>query len=130
MSEECPYVLVVDDEPHLCEVLQTILEKAGYAVETAPDGEVALSMISTREPDVIVLDLILPGIDGRGLCLKIRELSPATRIVYFTGKPEPMSSPQRKQLRREADGFIAKPATTRQILSAVGTALRASSTRG
>lgn len=130
MSEQPHYVLVVDDEPHLRRALQTILEKAGYLVATAPNGEVALSMISTREPDLIVLDLLMPGIDGRGLCQKIRELAPAARVVYFTGKPGAVNSPQRRQLRREADGFIAKPATTRQILSAVGGALQASSTRG
>jgi len=60
--------MVVDDEPRLCDVLRRVLEKAGYRVITALDGETALGPIKENKPDVILLDLLMPGIDGREVC--------------------------------------------------------------
>ncbi len=121
-----PLVLVVDDEPHMCHVLRRILEKEGYRVVTAPDGESALSLVKERKPDVMLLDLMMPGIDGREVCRRVRELSVATQIVYFTARLDSLGPLKLTGLRSEADAFITKPATTKQILSKVNSVLKGS----
>ncbi len=119
-----PLVLVVDDELHLCNVLCRILEKEGYKVITAPDGETALQLTKEEKPDVILLDLLMPGIDGREVCRRVRQFSTVTRVIYFTAKVMPTDPLKMKELRREADAFIAKPATSQQILSKVSGVLQ------
>ncbi len=114
-----PRVLVVDDEPHMCKALRRILEMGGYKVTTAPDGEKALEIIREKKPEVVLLDVVMPGIDGREVCRKIREFSTKTQVIYFTAKVEPINLFKLQELRHEADAFIAKPATSRQILSKV-----------
>ena len=79
MAAERRQVLVVEDEPHLCGGLRRLLELEGYPVFTAGDGETALELAGDRSPDVILLDLVLPGIDGREVGRKVRELSPRTQ---------------------------------------------------
>lgn len=111
-------VLIVDDEVHMCNILYRILEKEGYKVQTAPDGKAALRLVEKLDPDLILLDLMMPGIDGREVCSIVRQLSEKTRVIYFTAKVE--SDPVKlKKLREEADGFIVKPATSKQILAGV-----------
>ena len=117
-------VLVVDDELHLCNVLRRILEKEGYKVITAPDGETALQLIKEKKPDVILLDLLMPGIDGREVCRRVRGLSTATQIIYFTAKVVLTDPLELKELHREADAFITKPANSKQILSKVSGVLQ------
>ncbi len=119
-----PLVLVVDDELHLRNVLRRILKKEGYQVITAADGQAALRLIEEEEPDVILLDILMPGIDGREVCRRVRQFSTATQIIYFTAKVMPTDPLKLKELRREADAFIAKPATSQQILSKVSGVLQ------
>lgn len=111
-----PLILVVDDEPDICYLVQCILEKEGYRVTTAYDGNGALELIQKLKPDMVVLDFLLPDIDGVELCHRIRKVSNC-RIVYFTGRMD------FKLTRQDADGFIDKPANMKQILSVVGDTL-------
>ena len=117
-------VLVVDDELHLCNILRRILEREGYRVITAPDGEAALRLTEEEKPDVILLDLMMPGIDGREVCHRVREFSAATQIIYFTAKVMLTDPLKLKELHHEADAFITKPATSKQILSKVSGVLQ------
>jgi CheY-like chemotaxis protein len=117
-------VLVVDDELHLCNVLRRILEREGYNVITAPDGETALQFTEEEKPDVILLDLMMPGMDGREVCRRVREFSATTQIIYFTAKVMLTDPLELKELHREADAFITKPATSKQILSKVSGVLQ------
>ncbi len=119
MKSSDPLVLVVDDEPHMCNALRRILEKEGYRVRTALNGRTALDLIKEKKPDVILLDILMPGIDGREINRRVRELSPTTKIIYFTAKVKPTDPSMLKELRSEVDAFIAKPATAKQILSKV-----------
>ncbi len=73
-----PQVLIVDDELPMGNVLRRLMEKEGYGVITAPDGETALQFFREEEPDVILLDLIMPGIDGREVCRRVREFHTKT----------------------------------------------------
>ena len=124
MVRGSPLVMVVDDEPRMCDVLRRVLEKEGYRVITALDGETALGLIKENKPDVILLDLLMPGINGREVCHRLRELSTPTRIIYFTAKGKPTDPLELKELHDEADAFIAKPATSKQILSRLSRVLQ------
>jgi len=81
----------------------------------APDGEVAVGLTEEEKPGVILLDIMMPGINAREVCRRVREFSTATQIIYFTAKV--MLTDPLKELHREADAFITKPATSKQILS-------------
>ncbi len=123
MVAKSAHVLVVDDEPHICMAVRRILEKGGHRVTTTTDGRAALQLIQENAPDVILLDLMMPGLDGREVCRRARELCSGVRIVYFTAKADASDPVRSKELREEADGFLIKPATSRQILSKVSSVL-------
>ena len=74
-------ILVVDDEPQICHALQTNLEKRNYDVTTAASGEEALEAIVRQKPDVVIVDLVLPAMDGIELTRRIREQFPVPIIV-------------------------------------------------
>ena len=82
-------ILVVDDEPQIRRSLQVNLESKGYAVETAETGEEAIGAFHNRHPDVIILDLIMPGIDGVDVVRRIRESSTVPIIVLSAMGDEP-----------------------------------------
>ena len=112
-------VLIVDDEPHLRSALHRILTREGYCVRTAPDGETALELCRQKMPDVLLLDVIMPGMDGREVCRRVRESAVATHIIYFTAQTDSDSLPGLRQLRHEVDALITKPCTTKTVLSKV-----------
>ena len=122
MDEKRNEILVVDDEPYMCKGVSRILEREGYSVTTAPNGEAALELIQGNKPDLILLDLMMPGINGREVCRIVRESSPETRIIYFTARVE-TDRQKLKELRNEADAFLSKPATSKQIISRVSSVL-------
>ncbi len=119
-------VLVVDDEPIMCNILKRILTEDGYKVITVSNGKRALELAKEKSPDVILLDLMLPGINGREVCHRVREFSAASRIIYLTAKAAPTNPSELEELRNEADAFIAKPATSKQILSKINSVLQGS----
>lgn len=114
-----PHILIVDDEPHLRNGLRRILEKEGYEVTTAPDGETALKLVRDKKPDVVLLDIMMPGMDGREVCQRIREIDATVQVVYITARAGPNDPVQLKQLRSEAEALITKPATSKRIISTV-----------
>ncbi|MDD5288134.1 MAG: response regulator [Dehalococcoidales bacterium] len=122
MDDNAPLVMVVDDEPTLCSILQRILQKDGYRVITACDGMTALELVKQTKPDLVVLDIMLPGMDGRELSSRIRENTDC-RIIYFTARADLLMAENVKELSREADAFITKPASIKRILSVVGSTL-------
>ncbi len=123
MAKTNPLILIVDDELHMSNVLRRLLEKEGYRVLTSSDGKTALQVTREKSPDLILLDLMMPGMDGREVCRRVRQLSTKTRVIYFTAKAEPDPS-NSKELRSEADAFIPKPATSKKILSTVNKVLK------
>ena len=82
-----PHALVVDDEPRLVRLVSAYLEREGFSVSTAADGEDAIRRAHERPPDVVVLDLMLPGIDGIEVCRRIRTFSDAY-IVMLSARAE------------------------------------------
>lgn len=119
-----PNILIVDDEPHLCEALDRLMSKQGYQVRTAPDGATALKLAQQKEPDVVLLDVMMPGIDGSEVLRQLRQQTKATRVIVFTAWRESAGPPRVTELKRDADAFIAKPASTHKILASVNRVLR------
>jgi DNA-binding response OmpR family regulator len=123
MATRRPIILIVDDEPHLRTGLRRILNKEGYETMTAADGETALKLAEEKKPDIVLLDIIMPGMDGREVCRRLREVATEAQIIYLTAKAEPNGSLHAKYFRGEADAFIAKPATSKRILSKINSVL-------
>ncbi len=118
-------VLVVDDEPRYLKLVRYNLEAAGYEVLTVASGKEALSMVAGTNPDLIILDIRLPGIDGYEVCTRIREFS-ATPIITLTAKGE---EPEKVQgLRLGADDYITKPFGAEELVARVESVLRRSRT--
>ncbi len=114
-------VLVVDDDATVAEVLLTYLERAGYEVEHAADGPTALAAAEQRPPDLVVLDLMLPGIDGLEVCRRLRERGPVP-IVMLTALGE--ESDRVLGLEMGADDYVTKPFSPRELVLRVGSVLR------
>lgn len=89
-SASRPLILVVDDEPIIAQLITDVLTGDGYAVDTAPDGLVALECIGRRAYDLILSDLRMPGLDGLGLYRELEQNRPelARRFVFITGTSE------------------------------------------
>lgn len=119
MGKSDKLIMVVDDEPTVCHILERILSAEGYRVIVAMDGETAFKLFEEHHPDVVLLDLMLPGMNGREICLRIKEASQTTKIIYLSAKAAPADPLELREFKSEADGYIAKPSSRRQILSTI-----------
>lgn len=124
MSEEMHRILVVDDEERIRRLLKMYLEKEGYAIEEAEDGETALRLATTGEFDLILLDVMLPGIDGIEVCTRLRQVK-ATPVIMLTAKGEEMNRVQGFEVG--ADDYVVKPFSPREVIYRVKAILRRSS---
>jgi two-component system response regulator ResD len=116
-------VLVVDDEPTIVEVVGRYLERAGYAAAGAGDGFEALEAAATERPDLVVLDLMLPGIDGIEVMRRLRELAgPPLAVILLTARGE--ESDRLVGLRQGADDYVVKPFSPNELVARVGAVLR------
>ena len=113
--------LVVDDEPPLVKVVSTYLEREGFEVASAGDGERAVALARELDPDVIVLDLMLPGIDGIEACRQIRAFSDAY-IVMLTARVEEVD--RIVGLSTGADDYVTKPFSPGELMARVRAMLR------
>jgi two-component system, OmpR family, alkaline phosphatase synthesis response regulator PhoP len=114
-------VLVVDDEPKIVEVVGDYLRSAGFSVTTAADGEKAVALAQARPPDVVVLDLGLPGLDGLDVARELRRASPLP-IVMLTARGE--ETDRVVGLELGADDYVVKPFSPRELLARVRAVLR------
>jgi two-component system response regulator ResD len=114
-------ILVVDDEPTVREVVQQYLEREGYRVQAAEDGPTALAAFSAGIPDLIVLDLMLPGVDGLEECRQVRA-NGATPIIMLTAKGH--ESDRIVGLELGADDYVVKPFSPRELVARVRSVLR------
>ena len=123
MSQHNETILLIDDEQYIRELLQYNLEKEGYETETAYDGEEALVKVKSFSPDLILLDLMLPKIDGFQVCRKVREHHNMP-ILMLTAKEEEVDKVL--GLEMGADDYITKPFGMRELLARVKANLRRS----
>jgi two-component system response regulator RegX3 len=114
-------VLVVEDEQGLREPLVYLLEKEGYEVIEAADGNAALEAFSSQDPDLILLDLMLPGISGNEVCMKIRQTSNVP-VIMLTAKDSEIDKVVGLEIG--ADDYVTKPYSTRELLARMKAVLR------
>ncbi len=114
-------VLVVEDERDLAVMIRTYLERAGYAVELAHTGPSGLELARTADPDVVVLDLGLPGLDGIEVCRRLREVSDCY-VLMVTARTDEVDTIV--GLSVGADDYITKPFSLRELVARVHTVLR------
>ena len=114
-------ILVVDDEPQIRRSLQVNLESKNYAVVTAASGDEALEEMDRRKPDVVIVDLVLPSIDGIEVTRRIREQSPVPIIVLSAIGDERKKV---EALESGADDYVTKPFGMEELLARVRSALR------
>ncbi len=117
-------ILLIEDDSDISELVQYNLKREGYKIHTAMDGDNGLSQAIALEPDLIVLDLMLPGLDGLSVCRQIRS-HPATRetpIVMLTAKGE--ESDVVIGLEMGADDYVTKPFSPKELLARVRAVLR------
>jgi DNA-binding response OmpR family regulator len=114
-------VLVVDDEVNLVELVQGYLEREGYRVLTAGDGHTALDLVRDERPDLVVLDLMLPGLDGLEVCRRLRQFSDAY-VLMLTARAEEIDKVL--GLSVGADDYLTKPFSPRELVARVKAMLR------
>jgi DNA-binding response OmpR family regulator len=115
-------VLIVEDNPDLAFGLRTTLEIEGYAVSVAEDGAQGVEQARTRRPDVIILDLMLPGMDGYRVLRTLRESGIETPVLILTAKVE--EADKVLGFRLGADDYVTKPFGRLELLARVGALLR------
>jgi len=119
------HILAVDDDPQIQKLIRENLQVRGYAVQVAPDGEKALDIFKAQEFDLILLDLILPGISGIDVCLWIRQRSDVPIIVLSAREDEELKV---KALDSGADDYVTKPFSQADLMARVRAVLRRSKT--
>ena len=114
-------VLVVEDDRNIRELLQLYLEKEGYAVTIAADGEQGLEKYRAIRPDLVLLDIMMPGLDGWAVCRAIRADS-QTPVIMLTAKSE--TDDKVAGLKNGADDYITKPFEMKEVLARIEAVLR------
>ena len=117
-------ILIVDDDQNICELLRLYLQKDGFETVVAGDGDAALTMLQTEKPDLILLDIMLPKMDGWQVCREIRKTS-SVPIIMLTAKSETFDKVLGLELG--ADDYVAKPFDTKEVVARVKAVLRRSS---
>ncbi|MEM7749553.1 MAG: response regulator [Pseudomonadota bacterium] len=109
-------VLIVDDESYIVTSLSYVMKNAGFEVDSAGDGEEALEKVKSKAPDLVILDIMMPKLDGFEVCKQIRANPDwnSVRIIMLTAKGR--DSEREKGLELGADDYLTKPFSTRDIL--------------
>jgi DNA-binding response OmpR family regulator len=121
MTTMAETILVVDDEARIVKLVRDYLERAGFHVLIARDGEAAMQLARWEQPDLIVLDLMLPGIDGLDVCRRLRQES-AVPIIMLTARVE--EADRIVGLELGADDYVTKPFSPGELVARVRATLR------
>jgi two-component system OmpR family response regulator len=113
-------ILVVDDEPDLVTILTKYFTDAGYTVDAASHGGDALIAVSQYQPDVVVLDVMMEGLDGVQVLQRIRSLDPAIRVIMITGSNDASLKPTTMSMG--AFAYVSKPVSLQHLHDAVSAA--------
>ena len=116
-------VLVVDDVPENVRLLSAVLSSRGYEIATAPDGVAALQAVETREPDLVLLDVMMPGLDGYEVCRRLRE-NDHTAVLPVIMVTSSVDEEKTRAIAAGADDFIPKPFNHDELLTRVRSLLR------
>jgi DNA-binding response OmpR family regulator len=115
-------VLVVDDDPRVSDVVRRYLERDGFTVGLAADGPAALRAFGQDKPDLVVLDLMLPGLDGLEVCRRMRAVAPDLPVIMLTALGE--ESDRVLGLEIGADDYVTKPFSPRELVLRIRSVLR------
>jgi two-component system KDP operon response regulator KdpE len=121
MTNKEAQILVIDDEPHILRALRTILTAKKFQVTTAANGAEGLAMVAANPPDIVILDLSLPDMDGLQVCANIREWSSVPIIILSVRDSE---HDKVAALDRGADDYLTKPFGIEELLARIRVALR------
>ncbi len=121
-------VLLVDDEQHIVDVVVYILETNAFEVVTALDGDTGLSLFKAKQPDLVILDLTLPGIPGLDLFREMRSIRPDVPVIMLTSRSEEIDRVLGLELG--ADDYVTKPFSTRELAARVKSVLRRTERNG
>jgi len=116
-------ILIVDDDTNICELLRLYIAKEGFEASIANDGETALKMFDSISPDLILLDIMLPGLDGWQVCRELRKKS-SVPIIMLTAKGEVFDKVLGLELG--ADDYVVKPFETKEVVARINAVLRRS----
>lgn len=125
-----PEVLVVDDEPNILLSLEFLMQQAGYSVVTAADAEQASRLIEANRPDLVLLDISLPGMSGFDLLEQLRQTDPTRDLPVIMLTAHGREVEKEKGLALGANDYITKPFSTRDLVSRVATLLADHSSEG
>ncbi len=120
-------VLVIDDDPTVSDVVRRYLERADYAVTLVGDGVTALNEYARQRPDLVILDLMLPGLDGLEVCRRLRLQADSAPIIMLTALGE--ETDRIAGLQMGADDYVTKPFSPRELVLRVQSVLRRSQPR-
>lgn len=123
MAQDKLTIMVVDDDPNIAQLIKLLLEKEGYAVVTAARGDEALEQFRKNPPSLLLLDVMLPGMDGWQVCRAIRQTS-TIPIIMLTAKDETFDKVLGLELG--ADDYVTKPFENKELLARVKAVLRRS----
>ena len=115
-------ILLIDDDPNVHETLKPWLEREGYAVQSAFDGELALELADRQAPSVVILDVMLPGLDGVSVCLELNRRLPSVPILMLSARDDLMD--RIVGLESGADDYVTKPFHPREVVTRVKALLR------
>jgi two-component system, OmpR family, response regulator len=115
-------LLVVDDEPNIRELLSASLRYAGFEVATAADGQQALTMAESFRPDLLVLDVMMPGLDGFGVVRRMRQSGRHTPVLFLTARDAPEDKVS--GLTLGGDDYVTKPFSLDEVLARIRAVLR------
>ncbi|MFZ6026860.1 MAG: response regulator transcription factor [Chloroflexota bacterium] len=121
-SDSPPHLLLVDDEPAITSNMAPFLERAGFRVSVADDGAQALRMVNDLHPDLIILDVLMPKMDGRQVLRRLREEGNWTPIILLTQVGE--ATERAMALEEGADDYINKPFDPRELVARIRSVLR------
>lgn len=116
-------VLIVEDEPNIVVSLEFLLDHEGYAVQVATTGPEALERAASFRPDLVLLDVMLPGLDGFEVCRALRASAEVPRIILLTARGR--DAERHKGLDLGADLYVTKPFSTRQLIADIRSLLAA-----
>ena len=120
-------ILLVDDEPNIIELAQLYLEREGYRIITASDGKAALAAVEKQRPALLVLDVMMPEVDGLEVCRTLRGKKDPVAILMLTARDEDIDKILGLELG--ADDYLTKPFNPRELVARVRAVLRRSSTQ-
>ena len=123
MSHQPPLIAVVDDDADVRHALQRLALAAGLAAQVYASGEAFLQSLDDHEPDCVVLDLHMPGLDGFAVQAALRRRGSTLPVLVITGDDRPAT--RRRAMALGARGYLRKPVDGEQLLAAIGAVLRA-----